>query len=177
VDDATADQIAELREHLEAKRRERAAHRKRLDALEVHAAKLGIETPAHVTNEITDLLVTVRERDTQIRELERQVTRLEAAPQSAISLPEYGSPIPELIPAVVDVRLQALKREIEMVLDLIAKLHEDVAESREESREWRAAERTARQEGQRDYRLLFAGIVLGLAILAVVVVLIAIQVY
>lgn len=177
VDDSTSLQIAELREHLDAKRRERGAHRRRLSALEEHAARLGIETPPHVTNEITDLLIIVRERDTQITEIERQITRLVIAPQSAITLPENGPPIPQLIPAVVDVRLQALKHEIEIVLDLIAEIKDHVAVSREESREWRAAERTARQEGQRDYRLLFTGIVLGLAILAVAVVLIAIQVY
>lgn len=177
ADEETQRQVAELRERLAATQRIREAHQRRLYVLQEQAASFGLAAPAHLLTEIADLGVKVRAADGEIREIERRVARLELAPQSALALPASGSPIPQLIPAVVDTRLSALEHSMVRVEDAVAHIREQAEQARQESREWRQAERAGRQEGQRTYRLLFAGGAIVLLVLAAVLVLVAIRVY
>lgn len=177
ADEETQRQLAELRERLAATQRIREAHQRRLYVLQEQAAHFGADAPAHLLTESADLGVKIRAADGEIHEIERRIARLELAPQSALVLPESGPPIPQLVPAVVDTRLQAVEQAIEWMRSTIADIREDVQLAREESREWRQAERAGRQEGQRIYRLLFIGGAITFLILAIGVVLIAIRVY
>ena len=169
ADDETQRQLHELRDELAARRTIRLATRRRLDALEEQAATLGIQAPPQIATEIADLNIKRRELDATCNEIEKRIARLELAPTPAVEvLPRTpgSTPLPQLIPAVIDSRMQAIERgqdrDTLLLGQLLARL--DAADQ-------------ARIEGQRDYRFLFAGIVVALTILAIGIVLIAIRVY
>lgn len=176
ADEETQRQVAELAERLASTRRIREAHQRRLYVLQEQAAQFGKDAPAHILTEIADLGIKVREANAEIQEIERRIARLELAPQSGLSATAGitgPAVIPELLPAVVDTRLQAVEHAIERIGDAIAYMREQADQAREESREWRSAERSSRETGQRRYDRM----VIVLIILAAVVVLIAVKVY
>lgn len=184
MDDETQRQLAELRDQVAATTRIRAAHRQRLSVLQEQAAKFGIEAPAHLVTEIADLGVTIRETDAQLVEFRRLIARLELAPQSALILPGGDAIYPELIPAVVDSRLQALDRSNERTLDGLDQIWGAIERAAIESREWRSAERAAREAGMRGHheqhrtlRAILIGGAVVLLIVAIGVVVIAVRVF
>lgn len=154
MDEETQRQLTEeLRPHLEAQRRTRSAHQRRRDALQEQAARFGIETPVHITQEITDLIIKIREVDARIRETESKIIQLETspAPETILYIPDEAPRIPTLSVPLLDERLRAQDRAIEWVRDAIAEIRELVDLGREESREWRRDERAARQDGMHDH--------------------------
>lgn len=175
ADDETRRQLDELRDYDLAEQRIRDAHQRRLYVLQEQAAKLGRGAPPELVIEITDIAEQVRVQDERLREVRAKIAKLELAPQSALAVPPGPAVIPELIPAVVDTRLQALELGQARLESTVAGIGEQVELSREESREWRSAERSERRESQRTHRLIYAFIGAALLILAVAVVLVAIK--
>jgi chromosome segregation ATPase len=174
--DETERQLAELREELSARREARQATRRRQDALDIQAAHFGREAPPHITTEIADLVEKRRSLDATIREIERQIARLELAPQSGLIIPA-GQALPELVPAVIDTRIRALEWASDRIESALAQIGERLDAKDASDREWRHAERDARRDGQKGYRLLLVGLAAALFVVAVAVVALLIRVY
>lgn len=200
ADEDTQQQLDELWPHLEAQRRIRTAHQRRRDALQEQAARLGAETPVHITQEISDLIRKLRDADTRIREIEAKIVHLETAPapETVLIIPDQAPYIPVLAPAAVDERLRAQDRALEWMRETITELRRlaefaqqtnaDTREltelAREESREWRKHETMARQEGVRNHqgehrtlRIILIGGAVVLLVVAIGLVLILVKVF
>lgn len=173
ADAETLRQIDELREEIAAKRAEREATRRRLHTQEERAAEMGRDTPPHISNEIRDLLQKRRDLDAVIAELGKRVVRLELAPTPAIEvLPHGDTPLPQLVPAVIDTRLQALERTVERqgsaIIRILQRLDDDLA--------WKEQQDSKRQDGQQGRARNERLVLLVLFVIALGVVFIAIRV-
>jgi hypothetical protein len=122
--DDTQRQIDELREVLLARRRVRDAARQRLDLLEEQAARMGIDTPPHVTNEIVGLTGKLKDRDSEIFEIEKKLTLLERGPPPPIAfiVPDQEPHIPVLAPALVEARLTTIQRLLEQGIETLGEI-------------------------------------------------------
>lgn len=167
MDDETQRQLAELRDEIVAVARIRDAHKRRLYVLQEQTAQQGILAPAVLITECVDIGVAIRAADVQLAEFRRLVVRLEQAPPSVLTLPDRAPYLPVLDPTLVNGQLRELGGAIVRMGDAIADLHELDDLAREESREWRAAQRST----DRAFRIGGA-VVLLLLTIAVVVLLI-----
>lgn len=179
MDESTRQQLDELRPQLDARRRLRAAHQRRYDALAEQAATWGRGVAVEVVQELTDLAVTIKAVDAEIREIEARIIRLETAPapDTVLMIPDEAPRVPTLVPALVDDRLRAQDRALEWVREVVTEIRRDVAKSRQESLEWRTSETRQREEGMRAHQdhhssIRLVGMVSGAAVLIILVLLI-----
>ncbi len=166
-DDETQRQIEELRDREQAQLRIRDKHQQRLYVLQEQAAQFGTRAPAEIVMEIADIGTAIQAIDAELREIRRRLARLALAPTSALQLPSGPSDIPELVPAVVDTRLQHLEVGQARLEGTLTSVLDLVEITREESRDHRQSERLSRIEGQRTQRLIYG--LVALAFIAVAV--------
>lgn len=166
-DSETQRQIEELRTREQSQQRVRDAHQRRLYVLQEQAAQFGKRAPAELVIEIADTGTAIQALDEELREIKRLHARLALAPTSALQLPDGPSGIPQLVPAIVDTRLQALEVGQARLEGTLGSVLDLVEITREESREYRQSERLSRIEGQRTHRLIYG--LVALAFIAVAV--------
>lgn len=142
-DEETLRQIAELREEISAKRTERESLRRRRRNLERRAAEMGRDTPSHITTELDEALNKQDDLDRYIAELGRQIARLELAPTPGYILPP-GEALPQLAPAVIDTRMQAIEREQTRQGQAIDRIEQRL----DDDERWKRGQDGERQTGQ-----------------------------
>lgn len=174
-DEETLRQLEELREEIASQRARRGATRRRLNTLEESAAEMGRDAPPHITNEIDDLRAKRRKLDASIAELGKRVARLELAPTPAIEVLPRGDATYDiqLAPAIVDSRLQAVERRLDMQDEQLDRL----VRRQEEAADWRERETMQRHGGQSYHRQRDRMLLAVLVVIALGVIFIAVRVY
>lgn len=136
--------------HLQ-ERRNILQHRLRL--LEVRRDRQGSETPP-------DILMEIEGTQRDLRLIEAQLRLPPISPEIAEAVGPAGQFL------ALDYAIKGLRQRMD---DAIAQLGEQIGEVREESREWRANERSERHAGQTLNRVVF--LVFGIVLLIELVVL------